>query len=381
MRSCIIYLLFVIIALSSCKTPGGEDLAILKLDPQQSGDYSFEDFFTLEESVVLETSVESIIGSVRKISISESFIYILTWGQAKVYIFDRAGNFVSKIDKNGSGPGEYNYVVDMYIDHEKDLIYLYDKTKKELYCYNHKQDIVKKVDLGVDLESFTILDNGIIAGYSFLNHNILLDDKSWRLWFFDSSGELVGADLAIDRNYLGNSIGLSSSFCRRGAKTYFIPYSENNLYSIDSEGLRLVQNTKLDFYERTIPEELFEMDYKDLWPTLNNSYIMYGEYVGKKTILFNVYHSDKKLLRTCISDLDGKRFVFKDDGMMVDSENELPLSLGKQNRYLDGEALVALLEPYKLESYKFRNRDSYGSALSERVSESDNPVILIYKER
>ena len=373
--------LLIVFIFSSCKSPADDRNAILKLDPQKSTVYSFGDFFKFEESVVLETIEESILGSIRKISISEKYIYILTWGEAQVFIFDREGKYITKIDRNGSGPGEYNYVVDMYIDHEKDLIYLYDKTQKVLFCFNHNQDLVKKIDLAVDLESFTILENGTIAGYSFLNHNILLDNEIWRLWFFDSSGELVGGDLAIDRNYLGNSIGLSSSFCRRGAKTYFIPYSENNLYSIDYEGLRLVQNTKFDFNERTIPEELFEMDYKDLWPTLNNSYIMYGEYVGKKTILFNVYHSDKRLLRTCISDLDGKRFVFMDDGMMVDSENELPLSLGKQNRYLDGEALVALLEPYKLESYKFRNPDSYGSALSERVSESDNPVILIYKER
>ena len=64
-----------------------------------------------------------------------------------------------------------------------------------------------------------------------------------------------------------------------------------------------------------------------------------------------------------------------------DDINELPVETGQQNYYSDGSRLVALLHPYRLMNHKFRNSGSAGSQLGQKVKETDNPVLLIYKEK
>ena len=61
--------------------------------------------------------------------------------------------------------------------------------------------------------------------------------------------------------------------------------------------------------------------------------------------------------------------------------NELPVETGQQNYYSDGARLVALLHPYRLMNHKFRNTVSVGCQLGQKVKETDNPVLLIYKEK
>ncbi len=130
-----ISVVFLIFCSCSNNADSTGDIRSITIDPEQRSEYTFNDFFELDHYIILESSEESMINSARKVTITENYIYILTWGESRVMIFNREGEYLSKIDKNGSGPGEYNYVVDMQIDQKNEWVWLYDKNLKKLLCY------------------------------------------------------------------------------------------------------------------------------------------------------------------------------------------------------------------------------------------------------
>ncbi len=247
--------------------------------------------------------------------------------------------------------------------------------------YDHHEALIDKIDLGVDLESFTFLENGNIAAYSFLNRNLPFEEEDYMLWFFDRTGAILEGSLEVDKGFLGNSIGLSSTFSTNGEIQYFVPYTENTVYSINSDERTLKPEFQFDFMERTIPGNLFELDYSELWENLRNSYMMFGQFIGSKTIVFNINYAGKPEMLSCFANWEGDKSALFPIEEVVDIKNEVPLHIGNQNQFIDGRKLIATLEPYRLLDFNFRGDSTLGKLLSTQISESDNPVLLIYKER
>lgn len=66
---------------------------------------------------------------------SENYIGVYTM-EDEYKLFDKQGNFVRKIGRQGQGPGEYRYLYDSYIDEANHRIYLMPWMQKKLFMYN-----------------------------------------------------------------------------------------------------------------------------------------------------------------------------------------------------------------------------------------------------
>jgi len=83
------------------------------------------DVFALEEELAITEDLageEVIFSRIRSIDVDASGrIYILEYGETRVYIFDEDGNFIQSFGKKGQGPGELNLAISMTITPQKEI--------------------------------------------------------------------------------------------------------------------------------------------------------------------------------------------------------------------------------------------------------------------
>jgi len=90
--------------------------------------------------VPLETSVESLISQIGRISIYENNFYVLDRSSSSVLVFDGSGRFVKKIAHVGRGRGEYVSLTDFGIDTKNNNIVLYCDRPKKIIVYALEED-------------------------------------------------------------------------------------------------------------------------------------------------------------------------------------------------------------------------------------------------
>src|SRR5690606_32851591 len=86
---------------------------------------SLDDFFAEPSYIPLQTTPESLIGSINRLYFFDGRIYVLDKKQNAVLIFDQSGAFLSKVQRLGRGPGEYQSVMDFTIDRKQKHLLLY----------------------------------------------------------------------------------------------------------------------------------------------------------------------------------------------------------------------------------------------------------------
>ncbi len=149
----------LLIAMSSCQTKT-EVLPLAKVDVK--GKASAESLFLEGGTMSLETKDECLISEIDKMTIQDDRIYIKD-GE-KIFVFDRNGKFLYKIDKRGNGPGEYVDLCDFAV--WKSSVYVLSRTKKSIYVYNPQGDYEKTYTLNDWYESLYIQDDACIFLYS-----------------------------------------------------------------------------------------------------------------------------------------------------------------------------------------------------------------------
>jgi len=379
----LIVTLTAIFLLSSCSHEEKEEGAIaIEINPAKVNNDGFSEHYKLDKLIRLKNHPESYFGDARKIIISNDKIYIHPWGQARVIIFDIKGRFIGKIENYGRGPGEFTYVVDISVSSGGDTICLYEKNLKQFMYYNLQGKFLYSIETPVDLESFSVLPGGNIAGYSFLNRVPELQGHHYRLWLIGPGGEIIDGRLPVKPYYLGNSIGLSSSFHQNSEGLFFIPYTGNMIYEINCDSIQLHPRYYLDLLDNTIPADLLELPVNEMQDIFfKESYIPYGEIIGSKYILVKFLSRKATAPLAAIIDRRDHSYSLFDTKYITDSKNDLSLHIVQQ--YFDGQSgkLIALIPPHSLHDYDHTDQDSHGYKLSKELSDTDNPLIAIYSEK
>lgn len=123
----ILIILSVFLYFFGCKDKNhsGEKIAVNPLNAEESIGLS-----VLVDSVFyikLETSSNCIIGPrVNRIIIKDKYIYVVDIGQDILFVFNKNGNFVSKLEKQGEGPDQYTFLSHVFIDDNEEYIEIVD---------------------------------------------------------------------------------------------------------------------------------------------------------------------------------------------------------------------------------------------------------------
>jgi len=117
-------------------------------------------------TIQLETNDDILIKHCDRILAHDRKIIILDRDQQVVFIFNMKGHFLTKIDKQGKGPGEYISVEGMHINNDG-LIVLHDAPNKKNLLFNTNGEYVDKSNTYVNIFNNQMeLDNGDYAYYT-----------------------------------------------------------------------------------------------------------------------------------------------------------------------------------------------------------------------
>ena len=106
-----LFILLILISFTMCSKKPQSDGAIF-VDMDRPEKVSLFDYFRSIELIPLETSSDVLIKGIYKMVIHQDRYYALDPVQRVIFVFDKTGSFLFKIDKKGQAAGEYSHIQD-----------------------------------------------------------------------------------------------------------------------------------------------------------------------------------------------------------------------------------------------------------------------------
>lgn len=115
-------LLISILSLVNCKDQN-KKFEVIKLDPSGAKEISLSDIIDTIEYIRLETSTICLIGPrIHRVMVKKKYIYIHDIDQQIIFVFDKLGKYIAKLDKKGRGPDEYVALGSYFVDENEEYI-------------------------------------------------------------------------------------------------------------------------------------------------------------------------------------------------------------------------------------------------------------------
>lgn len=276
--------LTVALLLFSCKTEQHVFSSEVTIDSfsEESTVSLFEDVFS-EIKVVPLLQSDEVMGSAGSMRIKQcDGKYVITDTQmGAVYLFGHDGTLISRIIKNGRGPGEYSMLQSCeYFNHK--IVVLADGTR--ILVYSEQGDFLNEFELEYETMDFHILDNEetvllipLSEGEMEIEDRIILADSQMnrKSSFFPQSYQLYSFG-----NYL------SPILDKEGAYLYIQPSSPEISFCLRDS---VITKYKFQLNGKEFPETLLVADdYETMLEILTNTAEIYS--------IVNAYENDDYLL-------------------------------------------------------------------------------------
>jgi len=325
------------------------------------------DIFSKISVIPLETESNSMIEKISKVIPYNNRFYILDRNQNAVLIFDSDGKFRKKIRKIGVGPGEYSLLYDFNINpFTKELELL--NPKGELLSYTLDGEFIKSLRIPMRSASkFIPVTKDMIIFYTFFEEEKLhyysrIQDKVIKKEFHFPE--------TIHNTPLISST--SSPFSQNGNHITFFQGFTNDIYDIDSSGLRF--RFRWDFGKhnmdyRNLPEGKEPMYYMALLRNGNMAHSFYS-YQENQNIIMTRFIFDKQWVSLIYDKADKKSTVvkrFTEDVVLP----AFPL--------LSEEGILGFTDP--MEAHLLVNEsvvDEPTRSVIANLKPEDNPILIRY---
>ncbi|SFU09586.1 hypothetical protein SAMN04489724_3911 [Algoriphagus locisalis] len=167
----------------SCSSKSNTEVASDKLliDLEITDSLRWEDLFQEVEVIPLEFTEESMLTAVDEILIQDDSYLVFDKKAQVIYKFDLDGNYISKLDKSGEGPGEYQLIYDVSINPYTGNIELLSGYGS-FFIYNKNFQWVETFDFPdiVSATQFDYFSEDVILLFSRYDrdHNLMLYSRS-----------------------------------------------------------------------------------------------------------------------------------------------------------------------------------------------------------
>lgn len=138
--------------------------------------------------IKLATDTSNLIGVIDKIIPLKDRILIVDKDITQtIYIFDKSGKFIRKINKKGRGPGEYLSLNDVAVDVSNKRLIVHDDMAQKISIFTYEGEFIEKIRLDFITTSIAYLGNNRLACYcDYINNpNYSIRSKSPNLILFD----------------------------------------------------------------------------------------------------------------------------------------------------------------------------------------------------
>jgi hypothetical protein len=275
------------------------------LDVKDEVGFEWPDNLVVDDIIYLQTTDNSIISKVRKLIISpdQNKFYIADWSQEKLLVFDEKGQFISRLNNKGFGPGEYSEIRDFHIDFKKETIQILGYRKIHTYSLNEfefiKTESLEGIKGDINYTHFVNLDE---VYYLWTNipdnqRTDLIEITKFNLYHLirkdgDEIEYLIPYEYGVygdERFYQTNKIGEYNLSPILG---------QNSLIGIKKDGIHLKHS--FPFLKNVPPKNVlknfvgqeFEFIYSDYYKTLTNfretdNHIFF-QFIGKNGKIIHV---------------------------------------------------------------------------------------------
>lgn len=225
------FALVCMVACQSQKSEIGDGTVQIHWDNVSPGDFKIENV----EYIPLETTDNSLLGSVNKVLFRNDHFYVLDKRSGGVYVFDRKGNFLSSIVKPGEGPEEYIELMDMDVDKEGN-VYIADNARMVVKKYRFPEFThVETFDIGMHYWEFSYLDESCFI----LKDVFGKEGMEMKLAYFDGKNHKVTPLLEKAFSSVNEIDVMKCSkfnFYRSGDQLYYYERFTPNIYSVSTKG-------------------------------------------------------------------------------------------------------------------------------------------------
>ncbi len=416
---CLVLKIFItIIFITSCKEKNNGSLQVIEIINNINNFKSFT-LNNLEcnlEYVVLETTPDAMLMDIRFLDLSEE--YIVVSDRDKCLLFERNGNFISKIGRQGRGPGENTYFTLVKIFNDK--IFLPDGLTHIINIFNTEGEFINSLKSPGEFWGLNSNNWMVLTDSSYLvqipNHT---GTEKIRIAMINNNGEIL-------KKYANTTFFTSydSSRCRHNRQSYFYKH-ETNVFFKDflNDTIWQINGDHLNpLYVLNLGQYKFSYDYKNL------DYLSYivklfegifvenifggGEYVWL-TIDFNKHYPLKfrrPYIHPAFGDEREENYKIiglfnklKDDFSLVAPsnvddqieptgiENDIDGGINFMPKYAVNDTLLfGWFEPYQLKMYvssesfknstpKYPEKKKELEELAASLDENDNPVLMLVK--
>jgi hypothetical protein len=123
-------IVILIITICSCveKATEKDNIGeVIRVNPHDAKEYV--NLSEIADSIIcikLQPAPDDIMGRVVEVIIRKKYIYALDVSQQMVFVFDKTGQFVTKLNKSGRGSGEYVFLGNIFVDDNEEYIEVLD---------------------------------------------------------------------------------------------------------------------------------------------------------------------------------------------------------------------------------------------------------------
>ena len=347
--------------------------------------YNYSEFLEYEDIIYLESTIDSYIGQIDKIILSDDKLFILDKYISKaVFVFNLDGSFDFKINLKGKGPGEFGTPVD--IDIAEDKIHLLSASPRKIIQYDLFGKYQKEIYLNplVPGTLFSFMDGKYIL-YT-MNHKTIHMEQviDYNYCVFNDQGKLIEKYLnqkSVNRGFSENILHNNAQLRKFNGEVILTLPASDTIFSYN--GIEVSSKYIADFGNKTIPKNYFKSVVHDQHDQLSDSQYAHSitnTFVDKNNIFFQFTAGNR--VYSYLSNFSRDKSVLA-SGLMDDIYYAFPRFMN----YCD-HRIIACLTPSQL-SYNINYGQEKGwipkdnSTMTNRiinnVTDESNPIIFLLK--
>jgi len=245
------------------------------------------EIFTAAIPIRLETKEHSLLQDISKAYLSENYLFIKS-GHA-LFLFNREGSFIRKIEKQGSGPTEYNRLSDFDIDDINKEIYVLDKGLQKVLVYDFEGEYKRGNTIGI--WATKILNLGSDINYVYSGNEDSPDNKN-KISIYSGS-TLENSFSQIDERKKGYlHVNSNQNFYRNeNGEILFFEAFNDTIYNLSEQMLspKYVIN-----YEKGVPDSFFDRNFANIM-----EFFMEYNKQGYTNSTYNVFEKGENVYFSC----------------------------------------------------------------------------------
>ncbi|GHT23640.1 6-bladed beta-propeller [Bacteroidia bacterium] len=337
------------------------DVTMIPIDVNSES--SMDNFFENYHTIALETLDECIMADIDKIEISDK-LYCLDKKRSTIFVFDKDGHFIDKIDRKGSGPDEYFDIADFSVDNSN--IYILSRVGRKINVYSKETKFIKSFALN------DFYDYMYISYENAYLHSNYSNNTKHNVAVFNFEKKL------IINNFLPFKVNQSFSFLPT-------PFNESlngdllmtqqydyNIYKLHVDSINVIY--RIEFNTKyQIPDNFQEIGFEKIYQKLaQKSVVTRIDYVTQSAEYLYIIYKLNGLNK--ISKIDKTRMSVI--SLNLEYNDQLPFVFSNPLGFYN-DCLVGYLPAYAV--LMFDKKFISDKTKNGLLGESDNPVLFFHK--